>query len=507
MENNNIPSTPLPSMAESERQYEQEIISGAALGITADQNTAFIENYSQPLDGLAPADWRAINPQTPQPLLQIVEPGSIDPACACGSECGEQKRDQCCGQCETKVQNSSLSGSFADLNMDWDGDETIRIIEGKPYTFVPVGEPVPANAILLSRGDQTMYVVPCPDDGPLFRDIKLDPAYEYNPPLSTTLEKQYFTVLSKDGDLQDQPTPTANEEPEPAGLPLFSAEQMQEMQAHVIKESAKRYKRENFIPLPGEKGLFSKVMEAIVGGLRMFPKTSAFITPAALGGILQACAPTMFVIPYVAAQIDEDVYIVHSIYSMLAEAARDHAEAMVPGTNHEDPELVALRDKLNEMIDCYAQKLSDVFTTLDQARYVMGASALQDSPIYHTPVIIKQINANMQELIDRDSYSKAFHRQDASTTFCNPPDILGVDVLQVLGHLTSQPDIGSLQLHLLTVAYGASKVMVGPEGDLEFADDIIDRIGEVLAPQRIWFAQTATWKYGPDEVPEAPVAG
>lgn len=294
---------------------------------------------------------------------------------------------------------------------------------------------------------------------------------------------------------------------------LFSPELMANIQTDVATKMREDYMRMNCIPTPEQTtpDLFKNVMTALVRGITAAPHTAMFLDPQIIYTIVQIVAPTLFIMPKLASQIDE------SVFGMVRECEEMHVAMMeyvsmkyimtASGATEEKPDdavTVAQYCKLEECFQNYASHVAEVLNILATAKFPMLGSFPSNGMCYNSASLMQKLLSESEVAIDRSLYVKATEFTGALKSVDNEsiyerrhqtvaPAILGLDVLQLLACYTGERInyMTDVVMAAMLIRFGPKVVMLKGE-EVIVADGYLKDVHEALAPHRDWLTRYLT---------------
>lgn len=278
---------------------------------------------------------------------------------------------------------------------------------------------------------------------------------------------------------------------------LFSPEQMAEIQKNVQDRLAQDYRKNNFIPVADSipANLYKQVNGALSLGLTKYPQDALFFDPQYICTIAQISAPTMFVVPGIAADIDKACFAtMHHFEGMRAALANYVGMKYDMAPNGQSLEKPDTNETVQAMLDlrtatgAYAASILRILGAL--SLYYRG-DQINDG--YREAALITHIFSEEPSQVNRDEFRTDF----LAVLGLEPPHHytvparLGLDVLQLLAYLaeTTGSQLNDTQFAALMVTFGNKVVNISPSGEIIIDPEHVDTVRATLAPHRKWLAE------------------
>lgn len=278
---------------------------------------------------------------------------------------------------------------------------------------------------------------------------------------------------------------------------LFSPEQMAEIQKNVQERLAQDYRKNNFIPVADSipANLYKQVNGALSLGLTKYPQDALFFDPQYICTIAQISAPTMFVVPGIAADIDKACFATMHCFEGMRAALANYVGMkydMAPnGQSLEKPDTVETVQAMLDLRTATGAYAASILRILGALSLYYRGDQINDG--YREAALITHIFSEEPSQVNREEFRTDF----LAVLGLEPPHHytvparLGLDVLQLLAYLTETTgsQLNDTQFAALMVTFGNKVVNISPAGEIIIDPEHNDAVRATLAPHRKWLAE------------------
>ena len=278
---------------------------------------------------------------------------------------------------------------------------------------------------------------------------------------------------------------------------LFSPEQMAEIQKNVQERLAQDYRKNNFIPAADRipANLYKQVNGALSLGLTKYPQDALFFDPQYICTIAQISAPTMFVVPGIAADIDKACFATMHHFEGMRAALANYVSTkydMAPnGQSLEKPDTVETVQAMLDLRTATGAYAASILRILDALSVYYRGDQINDG--YREAALITHMFSEEPSQVNREEFRTDF----LAVLGLEPPHHytvparLGLDVLQLLAYLaeTTGSQLNDTQFAALMVTFGNKVVNISPSGEIIIDPEHTDTVRATLTPHRKWLAE------------------